>query len=271
MVGSTSEGGLFFDVGVEQWENGKKAAFRHQIWAFRCSVRRALPTTPNCTVERLVIDDWGQFSGVLVRMHTHQPSENNIRINRLDWDIGVLDITLQFYDGETAEVSVRFERKGNLYYLRSFKGVSVHRSGVGDDLSTIEYRIPKYTYTLNVPLEMKGLSDAGLEKWDALFESLIEADKNAWKRLQANARSASAEAWMRIVRQKMKQRFPGIDIDAVDKGTRELSKEEKAAMDSMVKETFEYYLVSQIERSSLSPQAKKRIGAHIRSGLSGLR
>lgn len=265
-------------VGIEQWENGKKADHRHQIWRFECFSNNLTGyRAATCSVERLVIDDWGKMlPSPVVTTHMHRTSEKNLKMNRLDWEAGILDLTLTMDDGVPVEVDIRFKRMGNLYDLQSFKGVSVYRSSIDQvGLSTIEYRVPSYTYTLNVPLEMKGMSDAGLKRWDALFESLSDADKIAWKKLLSRQPEFSEEkavqTFGQTLGQKVKQRLPGVNVDEVNEGTVKLSKSQEDVLNQIVKESMREQLLKLIEQSSLSPQAKGLIGAHIRSGLAEAR
>lgn len=269
--GSSTTSSLRFTVGVEQWENGQRTDHRYQVWRFDCSSGGLLRSGHWCSIERLVIDDWGQtLPDPVVTAHEHSPSDSTLKINRLDWVAGVLDLSLVLDDGETIETEIRFERNRNNYNLLSFKAYTIHRSTLDKgELSTIEYRIPSYTYILNVPLEMKGMSDAGLEKWDSLFDSLSAADQQEWWNF-VSTRNESDQEWKSIekeLREKLRVRLPGVSIDTIEKGVGKLTKDQELVVDQTVKELTTRSLINKIEATKLSAEAKQRIELHVKNGL----
>ena len=251
---------LYFKVGVEQWEQGKRSDSIHQRWHIECAVDAP---RPSCLVERLFIMDWKPSPSISI--HEHNTEDGTLRLNRLDWQEGVLDMTLVVKDGETINVGIRFEKDGGSYYLKSFTAAGVHRSFFETgEVSAIEYRVPDYTYTLNVALEMKGMKDAGLEEWDALFSSLSQSDQEAWRRYMAEKGRTSTDNLPQRIREKVRKKLPDFDFEAVDSGKKEMTKQEEEIVGQAAAEVAVDTVAEQIGRTSLSPDAKRRILQHVR-------
>ena len=70
--------------------------------------------------------------------------------------------------------------------LQSFKAIGIARGfSLSDTMTAIEYRIPKYTYTLNIPFEMRGLREEEAKKWDDMLTTLSKEDQKAWEKFRS--------------------------------------------------------------------------------------
>ena len=188
--GAQSEYNLTFYFGIEQWEDGKLTTHRRQQWDLQCSYPEPATNRPNtsCSLKRVVIDEeLTPGSGAIIGTTKHDSSQGTLRLINTDWERGRLDFTIVYSDGGTTEVMLRMKRKDNIFYLDSFKATAITRGTlVLTPLTTIEYRIPKYTYTLNVPVLMRGLRPTGAKEWDAIVGTLSKEDQTAWEEFWSN-------------------------------------------------------------------------------------
>jgi hypothetical protein len=69
-----------------------------------------------------------------------------------------------------------------MIYLTSFKAVGI--GGVlSGALEAIEHRIPKYTYTLNLPVVIRGMKSEEDKELDEMIGSLSHQDRLVYERL----------------------------------------------------------------------------------------
>lgn len=201
------EGYIQAELGIEQWESGQRQTHQYQTWRIHCAERNPLsPKAPWCSVERVVIDNRG--APHVLRGFRHDSADQSLRLKRFDWVDGILDFVLVSGAGISTDVVIRFsEYLENYYKLDSFRAISVYRSDITNNLETIEYRIPQYTYLLNVPVVMTGMNDAGLKEWDELYREMSSADKDAWNSLRAgwSLGKAGEKAW-----KDLQMRFPAL-------------------------------------------------------------
>jgi hypothetical protein len=145
--------------GIEQWEAGQRTAFRIQQWWFWCRYPEfpsAKPTT-GCGLSRVVIDRPAGLDGVVISQYQHDLSDGTLRMRKADWVGGRLDLQLMHQDKTTTEIWIDLAYHDKRIYLKSFRALRTLRAMVSGEGVTIEYRIPKYTYILDVPVEMRGL------------------------------------------------------------------------------------------------------------------
>jgi hypothetical protein len=131
-----------------------------------------------------VIDKWAEklLDGAMVTTHKHYSSDGTLRLNTVDWQKGKLDFTIVFTDKDTAEAMLRFKAKNNMLCLDSFKAYGIAKGWFSDSMAAIEYRIPKYTYILNIPMAMRGLRSMDDKRWDEMFATLSKDDQAAWQK-----------------------------------------------------------------------------------------
>lgn len=195
-VGFITDDGVYqlrFDFGIEQWEQEKLTNHRLQQWILRCSYPVATTVhSTRCDLERLVIDKkLTPSSGDIINQHWHSVSDGTLKLVNVDWPKGVLDFTVVHTDQSTIEVMLRIKVTEKSLYLKSFKATGIARGFLSNSLTAIEYRIPKYTYMLNVPVEMNGLQPMADKEWDDLLTTLSKEDQKRWEDFRANLKDCS--------------------------------------------------------------------------------
>ena len=186
-IGSKSTDGhysLTFNFGIEQYEDNKKSDFRLQNWALDCSYpdkNSGRPDKTVCFLKRTVYDRlFTEDIGTTISEHLHSESDGNLQVRPVDWSHGKLDFTIEFTDGNTAEVMVRWKELDDTFYMNSFKAIGVARGRFSDSMSSIEYRIPEYTYTLEMPIRFNGLKSEEDKKRLEFENSLSLGDRKIW-------------------------------------------------------------------------------------------
>ena len=123
-------------------------------------------------------------TGAIISAHRHYTSDGTLRLITADWEGGRLDFTIVNSDDSTTEAMLRMKIKRTLIFLDSFKATAITRgTSFLIPLTTIEYRLPKYTYTLNVPVLMRGLRPMADKTRADIFATLSNEDQNAWEEL----------------------------------------------------------------------------------------
>ena len=214
-----------FDFGIEQWEGSKRTTRRHQVWKLKCSFPPYFPP-PNqteCDLERTVVDRWNLQSEEkwIIAVKKHATHDGTLKIKKIDWAKGILGFTVISEDlglGET-EVLIRMKYERNYIYLDSFKAFAVARGLIGDSLTSIEYRIPEYEYTLELPLRMKGFKSAFRKRLDDVIDSLDDRDRRIWSKLEAGSQLLEFPDT-----ETLRKILP--NADQIDKGEQEIAPED---------------------------------------------
>lgn len=202
---STFNYNINFNFGIEQWEEGRLTTGRYQQWMLDCYLYNKQSDT-SCNLERVVIDKWAGelIGGAMVTTHKHYSSDGTLRLNAVDWQKGKLDFTIIFTDKDTAEVMLRFKTKNTMLCLDSFKSFGIAKGWFSDSMVAVEYRIPKYTYILSVPMAMRGLRSMDDKKWDEMFATLSREDQVAWQKFKAGSEKQcnlyDNKSWEQIIR-----------------------------------------------------------------------
>lgn len=187
--GSHSSYRLNFDFGIEQWEGGKLSTHRRQQWVLQCDYPELVTNRPNtwCSLKRVVIDEeLTPRSGAIIGAHWHYSSDGTLKLLNADWERGRLEFIIVYSDKSTTEVMLRMKLKGNIIYLDGFKAMAIARGRLSGTITTIEYKIPQYTYALNVPVMMQGLRSMGDKEMDEMVASLSKEDQKIWEDFWAN-------------------------------------------------------------------------------------
>lgn len=187
IIGSKLKDGsytLYFNFGIEQYENNKKADFRLQNWILNCSYPNEYAERPDktyCYLNRTVYDRiLTEDIGTTVTEHFHSEADRNLHLQPVDWTNGKLDFTIRFTDGNTTEVMIRLKELGGILYMDSFKALGVARGFWSDSMSALEYRIPEYTYTLNLPIRFNGIKSEDDKRREEFENSLSASDRAIW-------------------------------------------------------------------------------------------
>jgi hypothetical protein len=261
---------ITFSTGLEPWEDGKKSNFRHEIWMILCNYPAINSNPPQtyCSLDRQIIDDWGKTIPPNIGSRQHYLSENTLQLGKVDWENGILNMTAIYDDNSKTEIDIRFKNEKSVLYLESFRALNVGRTVFTNSLSVIEYKIPKYTYILNIPLEMKGLYDAGLKNWDQLFNTLSESDQKKWQILSENGLAPTLEQYDMEMRKRMKLQLPQLDYDSVNDGKQIPTDSENKAIDRIFEDILKEWMINHISNSDLSSEAKKNLSNYVERFLS---
>lgn len=263
---------LSLTVGIEQWTENKRDTHRRQVWKFYCNrpvAEKKQDRTSTCTVTRTVIDKGMLGMLPLVTEHFHSVDDETLRVGRIDWDNGAIELSIVHTNERTAEVTIRFSEKDGHYFFQEFTAATLLRELPSGKVSIIEYRIPEYTYHVNVPIEMLGLNDAGIKPWDEIFAKLSKADQAGWYAL-----FGEKETWLKGIEDRMiktvvgelKKRFPTMKIDEKNANTIEYTPEQKAALEEVATKFARDEFIATIQSSPrLSDNAKQLITPYIKT------
>jgi hypothetical protein len=176
---------IFANLGIEQYENGKKTSSRVQNWYLECWSRDPLAGKQGCSLERTVYDlFWTKSNfdiGAGVSFSQHSTEDGNLKIKTLDWSSGKLDFTVVYNDGGTTDVKVRFKETGKMLHMTSFQALSIAHGVLSDSMSAVEYKVPQYTQTINVPVKLFGMKDEAQKRREDLEATLRGDDLKRWR------------------------------------------------------------------------------------------
>jgi len=157
---------LQFPIGIEYWENGQRIESRSERWEFFCTSFEVLTQQPNyCQADRVILRESGPNGTDIFKSH-YSPLSNNLQVQSADWKNGSLNLILHIEQGVNIAVNIDFEQVGQGQgrrlagdlYLTGFLATSQFRSALGT-ATKVEYRVPEYGYTLDVPIVMPGFKD----------------------------------------------------------------------------------------------------------------
>jgi len=178
---------LDFNFGIERWENGKRSEKSYELWNLNCSSHNIVSKKPTswCSLDQNFF--WlHREDAVITFSHNFDSSEGTLRLIHTDWENGVLDLDIVHGDKSVTTVKIRMVLKDEIIYLRSFSAFAIRR-GLSPDspITPLEFRIPDYTYIVNVPVKMRGFRSEKEKKWDDILSSLSQQDQEAWENYQA--------------------------------------------------------------------------------------
>lgn len=238
--------------GIEQYSpKNKLFEYRKQIWDLRCEQKKNGGI--DCELERLVIDNLTQSMGkdAHITRHKHSITDGNLKLKAINLAKGILDFSITYTSGEESEVRIRItQTKRGMLYLKEFIGLGVTRGMFSDNMETYEYRIPQYSYTIQAPLEIKGMKDEASKKLDELVATLSESDKQIWKRLEEDG---DANRFDPIILKKMHAAIP--DYEAINKGEKKPTNEDLKQIEKVMIEAF----VEWLKAIGLSEEGQKKL------------
>src|SRR5437773_1344644 len=178
---------LSCDLGLELWEEGKKSESIFQRWHLTCSAGGAHQTW--CTLERTLITLWSEPVGGLVTIHRHATSDGSLKVWSLDWTNWTVSFDVVYPGGERMPVLIRLKPmlKGFSGFLaiESFQAKDVVRTLLSKAVVSQEWRIPEYSYPLNVPISLLGRKRADEKEGDDLLKRLSPTDRQAFERIRS--------------------------------------------------------------------------------------
>jgi hypothetical protein len=254
LIGNKVLGNNFsLTVGIEHWEQNQRQTHRRQIWRFSCSQNVTEPKGPpvTCSVRRTVILEAQLGLLPFAAEHYHSTEDETLRIVHFDWQRGIAELSIVHQNGRTAEVTIQFSEKDGYYFLKGFSAATLLRESPSGKVAIIEYRVPEYTYHVNMPIEMPGLNDAGLRAWDELFATLPKADQEAWFAMFAEKKLAAIDAinekdLSAVVLTELKRRYPDLTVDEKNVNNTSFTAEQEKTLTQLVEDQFLEALVSDV-------------------------
>jgi len=242
---------LSVHFGIEQWENGKKSTFRVQQWDLSCLSPSEGGKT-SCSLTRTVFDNWAGLGTAVVQSHNHYVEDGTLLVRNADWKKGQLDLAVMLPNlgksEEPVEVAIRLAYENDSIYLDSFKAFGIHREVFGDSVVSLEYRIPEYDYTMQVPVKVRGMKSEETRKSDELFRSLSLSDAALWRTLADSLGDLPIDE-----KAAMSRVVPTWD------GKRELTEEENKRLKRWLGETFLNSAKQKLTGSGISADGQRRI------------
>jgi hypothetical protein len=131
--------------------------------------------------EHIVI--WGEELGATVTVHHHSTLDGTLEVLTADWKKGRLAFNVIYPDsGERMPVLIRLKPLfEGVAVIDAFQAKEVVRGGFPETIASQEWRIPEYTYMLNVPLLMEGKKAAADKVRDELVKRLSPHDRRVFE------------------------------------------------------------------------------------------
>jgi hypothetical protein len=184
--GDTREYQILSSFGVEVWE-GSKRSIQNQRWTVNCrfpDYQGKLKTY--CSVQVLSIYPWADRDS-LPSVDEYSTVDGNLEITDINWEKGQLDFDMLDPNKDRIHVFITLgtREKTDQIFLESFKASITVRQVPSGEVTTYEFKVPDYTYTLQLPLEMRGMATQGEKQWDDMIKTLSKEDQLAWAKLKA--------------------------------------------------------------------------------------
>lgn len=192
-----------------------------------------------------------------VQSHNHYVGDGTLIIRNADWKNGRLDLAVVVSnwanDQESIEVAIRVAYERNSMYLDSFKALTVHRAAFGDPLGTLEYRIPEYDYTMQVPIHFKGMKTENTRRREEFEKSLSAADLQIWRRLGPTIFDGLGYQDAKAEELAVRRIVPNWD------GKRDLTEDENRRLEQWMREILSNAAKQKLTGSGISPVGQKQI------------
>lgn len=246
-------------LGIEQWENGKRSESRYQQWDLSCQTPPSGQTS--CRLERVIFTLWSKTMGGTSAAHdTHSTDDGTLRLIDGRWRNGSLDfdVVTTSWAKDVVHVAMRFEIKDPLVTLESFKAVGVGRSLFSGELSTIEYRVPDYTYTVSVPITLEGVKSETDKRYDEMLNGLSVDDRRAWDHLRDGRCVDFGKAFERQILEQLPANLRNKAKTA--KKDSDLTPEEKARLKAASLAAAKQYIDRCLREAGMSEAGRARVG-----------
>ncbi len=175
---------LICDLGLELWEEGKKSESIFQFWRLYCGA--GVGHQVSCSLERTRFLMWGEPVGGLVAIFNHSTSDGSLKVWEFDWAKRRVSFDVISPGGERLPVLMRLKPKfKGSYYLavESFQAKGVVRDMFSRSVVSQEWRLPEYSYTLNVPIILRGKKPTDAKARDDMMKKLSTTDRQVYERI----------------------------------------------------------------------------------------
>ncbi len=177
-------------LGVEWWEHGKKSPRFRQAWHLSCDDNFGRQS--RCSLERtLILWDPDPFL-TNVKIYNHSTADGNLRIRQFDWINWRLSFDVTDPSGDRMSVVIRLKPispKVPSYLEIEYLHAAYSASG--------EWRLPEYSYTMNVPFVIQGRKSADAKALDDIRKKLSPTDRQTFERMRSagDDKCFDLEAW----------------------------------------------------------------------------
>jgi hypothetical protein len=194
-------------LGLDLWEEGKKSELIFQSWYLICSARVGHQVW--CSLDRTLISMWGERYGALVSIHNHSTSDGSLKVwefNLANWRVS-FDVI--YPSGERLPVLMRLKPKieGQSRFLavESFQAKGVVRDVLFSRSVVLqEWRLPEYSYTLNVPIILRGKKSTEAKARADMMKKLSTTDRQAYERIGSTGGAKCFDVWTWLEQEPLK-------------------------------------------------------------------
>jgi hypothetical protein len=130
----------------------------------------------------------------------HSTDDGTLRLVDDRWREGRLDFdaVTASWQQDIIHVTMRLTVDDPVVTLRSFKGIHVGRSLFSDELSTVEYRVPEYTYTVSLPVTLRGVKSEADKRRDVALNGLSADDRRVWEAVRSKCTLFDKLDWTQL-------------------------------------------------------------------------
>jgi len=262
-----SDGPPFVDCnfGIEQWEGGKRRDERYQQWHLKCE--SPAQGQPSCELQRTIYVMWSKdMGGAWVDFDRHSTADGTLHLVNGRWQEGTLDfdVSIGTVTKDVLHVAMRLDVKDRFATLKSFKAMGVGRAGAfslpDGNLEAVEFKIPEYTYTVNVPITLEGIRSEDDKRYDDMANGLSAEDRTAWHDGKCLATQKPS------TRQLLKQLPPGLQKKAkAAKQESDLTPTENARVRQAAQGAFLQELDMCLRDDGMSEEGRQRVIKFVRA------
>ena len=254
------------DIGVEQWQDGRRSGSFRDQWHLFCNGAITAAEPLNCTLDIDRLTWWGGTSGTIVSKEQYQTSTNTLLMRRTDWEAGVIAFALVNPGRPSIEASLQFEYDGDLMRLQDFRAATLSTPLFSDSsVAGLEFRIPEYSYLWYTPMPITGLKKSVQRGWTEMLESLSQADRQAWQQLAARRSELGdvldASVSDAQIQRLTEERFPR--RDRTQDSTAAQSRQFSTVVQELLLDRFGEWLTS----SAISDAGQRQIIAYLRQSI----
>lgn len=187
---------LTCSLGLEWWEDGRKSNI-FESWHLTCGEEgRQLW----CALERRVFLLSAKAVGTVVMVRRHLTSDGSVMVRRLDWAKGIVSFDViepPSTVGTAMPVVMHLKPMfagRSLLRVVSFQATRIAYKPSAAGLVSEEWRLPEYSYTLNVPIALRGRKSTDEKAREDFMKRLNAADRQVFER-PSSGECFDVEAW----------------------------------------------------------------------------
>ncbi len=228
-------------LGIEHWEDNKRIDGVFYVW------RILLHNDDTEIYMSLNIEKYISMEdeGLLMASNFNPTTINKLlAVDKIDFEEGILRFRFRLVEEseDIVYVNMRFIIDDAYMYLTKFKALNTITTVTIDELITIEYKIPEYTYVRNVPIKLNGFKTIEQKKYDDMLSTFSENEKTIFENV---IKYYSSESYMSELEMRIKKIFPDYTLEDIDSGKVKLNDTELAKIPDTMKEIIYEYCVKE--------------------------